>query len=251
MGGSWEDFERGTIAGTRNVVEACLALAVPKLVYVSSLSVIDWAGADGGPPVTESAALEPQPELRGFYTQSKLAAERLVSEAVAARGLAAVIVRPGQIFGPGAPIEGATGALHVGRRLIVLGDGASRLPLVHVDDVVDSLLLAATRGAADGSIYQLVDDTPVTQRALTEQVAAATGLHAVFVPQPLVLVLTQCIELLGRLLRRSVPLTRYRLRSAQARLTFDSSKAKRELGWAPRTGVIAGLRGLLDRSHAT
>ena len=123
--------------------------------------------------------------------------------------------------------------------------------LVHVDDVVDSLLLAATRGAADGSIYQLVDDTPVTQRALTEQVATATGLRAVFVPQPLVLVLTRCIELLGRLLRRSVPLTRYRLRSAQARLTFDSSKAKRELGWAPRTGVVAGLRGLLDRSHAT
>src|SRR6185369_8801862 len=43
MKGGWPEHERGTIEGTRNVLNACRKHAVGKLVHVSSLSVIDWA----------------------------------------------------------------------------------------------------------------------------------------------------------------------------------------------------------------
>ena len=74
MKGSLRDFEAGTTWGTRNVVESCLAHGTSRLVYVSSLSVLDHAGRDPTVRVVESSALEPQPQKRGAYTQTKLAA---------------------------------------------------------------------------------------------------------------------------------------------------------------------------------
>ena len=68
--------------------------------HPSSQSVLDQAGHKEGTPVTENSNLEPYPERRGLYTQTKLAAERIVLDAVRDRGLKAAIVRPGQIFGP-------------------------------------------------------------------------------------------------------------------------------------------------------
>src|SRR3546814_503461 len=102
MRGSAGDFEAGTVWGTRNVVRACREHGVRKLVYVSSMGVLDHAGRKPGMAVTEDYPVEPHPDLRGAYTRTKLAAEREVLDAIRDHALPAVIIRPGQIFGPGA-----------------------------------------------------------------------------------------------------------------------------------------------------
>src|SRR5262249_7674865 len=53
MKGGWPEHEGGTIGGTRHVLAACRKYEVEKLVHVSSLSVIDWAGAPDQSPVDE------------------------------------------------------------------------------------------------------------------------------------------------------------------------------------------------------
>jgi nucleoside-diphosphate-sugar epimerase len=50
------------------------------------------------------------------------------------------------------------------------------------------------------------------------------------------------VELLGKLLKREVPLTRYRVRSLRPLANFDISAANNELGWKPRVGVERGLQ---------
>ncbi len=100
MRGSARAFEAGTVWGTRNIVDACLAHQTERLIYVSSLSVLDHAGRDAQASVNEQSALEPEAQRRGAYTQTKLSAENLVRSAIRERGLRAVIIRPGQIFGP-------------------------------------------------------------------------------------------------------------------------------------------------------
>lgn len=249
MHGGWAEHQRGTIGGTRHVVDACLAHGVPRLVYVSSLSVLHNAALPGR-PVDESAPLEPRAAERGAYTQAKLAAERLVVEAVRERNLPAVIVRPGAILGEGTPAVALCGGIGAGNRLIVLGDGALTLPLVHVDDVVDALVLAARVAPTDGSVFHVVDEPAVTQRQLAQELGAAAGLRVVHLPQGLVELLARALEALGRLLGRGVPLTRYRLASAQADLRFDCTRARTVLGWAPRVGVRPGLRRLLEAERA-
>ena len=132
------------------------------------MSVLQWAGAPDGAPLTEEGALEPRPGERGAYTQAKLEAERLVA-AAAREGLSAVIVRPGQIFGRGIPLLTPAIARRFARYYVVLGDGELTLPLVYIDDVVDGLLAAAHAPLSAGEVMHLVDDKGVTQnRVLAE-----------------------------------------------------------------------------------
>ncbi len=242
MRGSPRDFEAGTTWGTRNVIEACLAHATRRLVYVSSMSVLDHAGRVEGSVLDEHAALEPQAQRRGAYTQTKLAAEQAVRAAIRDRGLPAVILRPGQIFGPGAEKVTPNAVVALAGRWLAIGEGTQTLPLVYVDDVVDALLLAGEADVA-GQLFNLVDSETVTQQDYLERAKRKLGeeLKLVRVPKKLFLGLAFGVEQLGRVLRRDVPLTRYRVHSLRPLANFDLAAARTKLGWTPKVGVRRGL----------
>ena len=243
MRGGPRDFEAGTVWGTRNVVEACLAHATRKLVYVSSMSVYDHAGRDPAAKMTEASAFEPHPEWRGAYTRTKLDAERCVRDAIDARGLPAVILRPGQIFGPGAEQVTPNGVIVLAGRWVAVGSPSQTLPLVYVDDVVDALLLAETSAQATGGTFNIVDTAAVTQEAYLRRAQRKLGarLKRVRVPTWVFMGLGFGVELLGKVLKREVPLTRYRVRSLRPLANFDTRAAQERLGWTPRAGVEKGL----------
>lgn len=236
--GGWPEHRVGTVVGTENVVAACRAHGVQQLVYVSSMSVIDWAGtAARGGTVDETAALEPRPEERGPYTRAKLAAEQIVARA----GLPCVILRPGQIFGRGMPlINGAVARAAAGRAWLVLGDGGIELPLVYVDDVVDAILAAVDRGLVGGEVIQLIDPEHLTQREVLA--LAGGGKPVIAVPRPIVFALGKLSELPMKALGKASPIAAYRLRSALARLHYGSPRARALLGWIPKVGVREGIR---------
>jgi nucleoside-diphosphate-sugar epimerase len=239
MGGDWNKFLGGTIVGTRNVLESMRRHGVRRLVHVSSLSVVDWAGNDQSHPVDERTAYEPRPDERGYYTQSKLEAERLVRAAAEAGQIDAVILRPGQIFGRSQPVLTAAVSRRVGGLNLVLGDGALRLPLVHVDDVVAAVLLSLEASVPSGTVLQVVDPGRFTQNDVL-RVCRPPGL-IVRLPRPVVFALGWLSEKLLGALGRQSPFAVYRLRSALARLEFDSTAARDALGWRPIVGAASGL----------
>lgn len=237
MKGTWEEHQRGTVEGTRNVVNACVSHGVKQLVYISSMSVIDWAGHSGS-AVNEDARLEPHPDKRGAYTRAKLEAEQIIVDA-AKRGLPCVILRPGQIFGGGIPLINGAVARHAAGRWLVLGDGKLELPLVYIDDVVQAILAAIDKHLTHGEIIQLIDPERLTQ----EDVLAAAGAKGiVHVPRPLLFALGKLTELPLALLGRQSPLGTYRLKSALARLHYESDRAQKLLGWQPQVGVREGIK---------
>jgi 2-alkyl-3-oxoalkanoate reductase len=247
MSGDWAAHEAATITGTRNVVEACLKYHVPKMVYLSSLSVIDWTGHPANQPVTESATLEPSPQKRGYYTQAKLEAERIVRAAAQERRLAAVILRPGQIWSENSPLISPAVGIRVGNRLIVVGDDSNLLPLVHVDDVVEAIVLATQSVFCKGEVFQFVDSELMSREELVRlyTLKREPQLQVSRIPLKLACFLASGVEALANFLNRPAPISSYRLRSAVAPLVFDCSKAREQLGWQPRAHTRTTLRKLL------
>jgi nucleoside-diphosphate-sugar epimerase len=231
--GNWTRQRTSTVVGTKNVVDACLKHGVEQLIYISSLSVVHWAGARDGVAITENSPLEPFPERRGAYTRAKLEAELIVRDAVEKRGLPAVILRPGQIVGGKLPVVNSAVARKIGKWHVVLGDGKLRLPLVHMGDVVDAICTAMNRRLVDGQIIQLVDKQLPQQNELLRR-ALGRGARIVRVPRSFVFAAGWLSELALRAVGRQSPLSRYRLRSALARRTFASEAARELLDWSPR-----------------
>ncbi len=240
MKGGWPEHQGGTIEGTRNVLDACRKHRVAKLVHVSSMSVIDWAGADAYSPVDEETPLEPRAEERGAYTRAKLEAEKLVVAAAEA-GLPAVIVRPGQIFGGRIPLMTGAVARRAAGRFLVLGDGELPLPLVYIDDVVDALCRAADSDLHRGEVIQIVDPEPWTQNQVLAEVAGPSA-RVLRVPRGAVFAMGRASEIALGALGKQSPLAAYRLRSALALRRFHSQRAEQLLGWRPRVGVREGIR---------
>ncbi len=242
MKGGWPDHKGGTVVGTQNVIDACKQHHVHQLVHISSMSVIDWAGSAGNGPVGEGAALEPRADERGAYTRAKLEAERLVADAAAA-GLPCVILRPGQIFGGGIPLINGAVARNAGGRWLVLGDGRIELPLVYIDDVVDAIVASIDKQLVAGEVIQLIDPDTLTQDDVLG--LAGRSKRVIKVPRPIIFALGKLSEYpLGALGRQS-PVAVYRLKSALARLHYESERAHDLLGWTPRVGVREGIRRTL------
>ncbi len=248
MFGPWPAHVSGTIEGTRNVLASCLAHGVKKLVYVSSLSVLDTS-ALSGKVVTESSPLEPRSEERGAYSRGKFQAEALVRAAVSEQQLHAVIVRPGHIWTEEGSLLSPAVGMRVGRWLVMLGDPSLRLPLVHVDDVVSALLLARDADVAPGSVFHLVDDDPIPREELARlyRDAREPGLRIVPVPLVLATVAAGILNGLTRALGRPFGPSPYRLRAGVTSFRADCSKALRELAWSPRVKSRTALRTLLGR----
>ena len=240
--GGIADFQCATVVGTQNVVDAAFKYATGRLVHVSSITVLDYAG-HRGKPMTEASPIEPHPEWRGPYTESKLRAERIVLDAIR-EGLQATIVRPGQIFGCGAEMVAPYGTIALAGRWVVVGSGNIRLPLVYVDDVVDALLLAARRNGVCGQTFQLVDEEKITQQQYIDECRKHIGekIRVMYVPRTIFQAAGIAIGALGKLLGRSVPLTRYRVSSIRGIETFDCTAARARLGWVPRIGVKRGMK---------
>jgi predicted dehydrogenase/nucleoside-diphosphate-sugar epimerase len=244
MKGSAHDFERGTVCGTQNIVNSVLRHGVPRLVYISSLSCLYAAVAKRGDVITEDWPVEPSPTKRGAYTQTKTAAEKIVLDAVRDRNLRAVLLRPGRVFGPEMTLLTPEVARKMGNFFVILGDGTRELPLVYVEDVIDAIVLATETSKFDGRVFHIVDRTRITQNQVANDYISKNAKKAKVVHMPLAVVYSLALgfEVLSKILRRPVPLSIYRVKSALTRMKFDCTRAEEELGWRPRVGVASGLQ---------
>lgn len=235
-GGDAERFVRGNVVGTENVLAAARQ-ASARLVHVSSTAVVGAARYERPDPTDESV---PLPELPGWdaYGRTKQAAERLVLAGSRSGAAWAAVVRPPMMYGRRdrqfVPRVGP-----VLRRGIVplIHDGGTTLPLVHAGSVASGILQALACDGADGRIYHLTEDRPVTVRCLFE--AAARGLggrtRRVRLPRP-VAGLGFLGVACGLVLAGRVDLARH-LRGTYRTLTrdnpFSAARAREELGWRP------------------
>jgi nucleoside-diphosphate-sugar epimerase len=232
-------FEAANVAGTRNLLGACLDAAAtpPRFVFVSSI-------AAAGPNATDRPAAEDEPPRPvSAYGRSKLAAERLVLEAGAR--LPVTVVRPPNVLGPGSKELRTAMRLLRWRVQPAVGDDRPRTSLIDVDDLVEALILAAESPAALGRTYYVTDGRAYAWPEILAALAEELGVRGprLRVPFRAQLLAAGLAELVARRTGRLPRLTRDIVRAGRDRYwIYDGSRIERDLGFRPRHGLRDSVR---------
>lgn len=243
--GPREDFVRANVDGTRNVVEACLAHGVGKLVFTSSPSVVSTGGDLEG--VDESA---PYPDrFDAFYPETKAEAERIVL-GKNEPNLATVALRPHLIWGPGDNhlIPRIIARAKAGK-LRRIGSRPNLVDSIYIDNAAEAHLLAADRLAPGspvaGKAYFLSQGDPWPLWDLINGILRAAKLPPVTrtVSPTLARLAGLVLETTHRTLRLpgEPMMTRFLAHQLSHAHWFNIDAARLDLGYAPRVSTEEGL----------
>ncbi len=232
-------YRHVNVEGTRVLAEAALAEGVQRFVYASTGWVHGlWCDTRND----ESSPMRP---CGHFYADTKIEAETLVSRLVGERGLPAVILRPSEIYGPQdrnwtlRPLR-----LIASGRMLLAGGGKGLTQPMFVDDLVEGVLAAAEKGGV-GEVYILCGPNVVTFRDYFGRLARIVGRKRIpSVPLRFGLAAAGLAERAARLFGRAPVFTRQEALSSTTTATFDGAKARRELGFEPRTSLDEGMRAV-------
>jgi nucleoside-diphosphate-sugar epimerase len=246
------DCLRGTLEGTRNLLDLCRRRVIKKLVYISSCSVYGIAQLAKNSVISEETPLEPYPDRRGAYSASKQEAESLVREYMATGDVPVAVLRPGTIYGPGGDLYTPMLGFSVGHHYVVIGNGKLVPPFVFVDNVVDAIVRCVEKDEANGEIFNVVDVEKLSKRDYINRVIRRVDPRArvFYMPYSVVYAATWAQEIACALLGRRPFLTRYRLVSSQKPITYDAGKLVRRLGWQPPVSAAEGLATLVALNAA-
>ncbi len=242
-------FERVNVGGTRGLIDAALAAGVGRIVYCSSFFAL--GPTDGRRAGDETLVHDGRP--RNEYERTKLAAEHEVRERQA-RGEPIVTVYPGIVYGPGRLTEGNLLAgvardLLAGRLPATIGPG-DRLQCLALAEDVASGFVAALERAAPGSRYILGGEN-ITVRQALEIIGEAGGVAPPrrAIPYAVARLIGHAYLLRAKLFGTPPPLTPDEVEIYRHSWAYDSTRARRELGYTitpAREGLARMTRWLLD-----
>lgn len=235
-GRSDEFFETVNLDGTRRLLAAAGAAQVERFVYCGTIGIY---GHRAPGVTTEESPLRPG----NVYERTKVAAERLVRELAPASGVPFTILRPADVYGPRDQrllklFRGVSGG-----RFPLFGAGAGRRHMVYVDDVVSAFFAACERTGAAGEGMIVAGPRPCTLRELIEEVRRATGSPRFGRRLPLapMLAAAAVVEDVCQAMHVDPPIYRRRMDFFTSDSAFDTTRARRVLGWTPRVELADGV----------
>jgi dihydroflavonol-4-reductase len=232
------------IGTTTRVLDAAEAARIPRIVYVSTVSVF---GNTKGQVVDEAYRRNIREGFLGWYDETKFGAHEVALQRSRA-GAPIVFVLPSQVYGP--DDHSAIGeqlAMAFGGRLPYRALEGVGLGWVHVDDLAVGIAAALDRGAPNRA-YVLSGPRHRLGEALA--IAAGLGKHPLprlGLPDALLRLLAPAGKAIGQPNLREVV-------SSSAGVTYwaSSERAGRELDWHPRSledGLRDTFEALADRAY--
>jgi len=223
------------LEGTKNVVDASLRHGIEHLIHCSTVGV---HGRITDPPANERTAYAPG----DIYQRSKTEAEKIVRRAINEEKLPATIFRPAAIYGPGDTRLLKLFRAIKRRRFMMIGSGEVLYHLIYVNDLVDGILCCSDRDPR-GQVYILAGDDYVRLKDLVRMIASTLQVPIPRLRLPVwpVYGAAAVCELVCKQLRVEPPLYRRRLDFFRKDRAFEITKAKREIGFAPRVPLEQGI----------
>lgn len=246
--GTYDDFYRPNVQGTKNIIEGCLKYDIDSLIYTSSPSVVfdgtDMEGVDESVPYPD--------HYLAWYPRTKALAEKLVLEANSAK-LATVALRPHLIWGPEdnhlVPRileRGRAGALRkIGRKPCLVD-------CVYIDNAAQAHVQAADQlsvGSQNaGKCYFIANDEPLPLWEMVNRILDAADLPSVraSISARSAYLAGWVLETIYRLFKLpgEPRMTRFVAKELSTSHWFDLSAAKRDFGYRPDVSTAEGLERL-------
>ncbi|MBD2451695.1 NAD-dependent epimerase/dehydratase family protein [Nostoc sp. FACHB-152] len=224
------EMERVNVEGTRAVLEVAQAVGVSKLVYCSTIGIF---GDTKGQVVNETF-IRTQSEFSSAYDRTKYQAQQLVDR-FAKNGIPVVSILPSGIFGADDPHFAPVIRQFLKGRLRLWAGGDRITGIVHVDDLAAAMILAAQKGKSGD--YYIISAGDLTTREMFQIISQKTGIPVPYeVPKPLVRLVGNLFDSIGRVLKWQPPISRERVHYIYDRcVRVDAAKAHNELNWHPRS----------------
>jgi nucleoside-diphosphate-sugar epimerase len=241
-----DDLIRPAREGALRVLRAARAAGVKRVVLTSSFAAIGYGHPPQRAPFDETSWTDPDGADVLPYIKSKTLAERAAWDYVngEGRGLELAVVNPVGVFGPVLGPDYSTSILLVQRLLAGALPGCPKLwfGVVDVRDVVDLHLRAMTDPAAAGERFLAVAGDFMNIRQIAIALKQHLGEHASKVPTwRLPDWLVKLASLRDKAVKQILPeLGKYK--------NATSAKARRVLGWSPRSNeeaVVATAESLI------
>jgi len=230
-GGAMDEFVALNVGGTINLLDRAADAGVGRFVHLSSVVVYGYE---------DEATQNEDAPLRTVgipYLDTKSSSDRV------ARRRGAVVVRPGDVYGPGS-VPWTVRPLELARRgrLAIPAPGTARMLPVYVDDLVEATLLAALSGAP-GRAYAAWSGEDVSFREYFDRLIGAGGGEGRcrVLPMP-ALELASRLSGAGARLRGATPeLGPNALTFVDRRGSVSTARIRDELGWRPAVDLEEGL----------
>ncbi|SFJ05927.1 Nucleoside-diphosphate-sugar epimerase [Desulfomicrobium apsheronum] len=232
------EYEAVHVHGTRSLLRAARQAGVRACVLLSSVKAMGEGGVEAW---DESTPCSPQ----NPYGITKLAAERIVLEELPLS--CSVVLRPTLVYG-----AGSKGNLDLMIRAVQKGVfpsvafPANGRSMIHVQDVVQACLLAATNPAACGQVYVLTDGNEYSTKEMLAWIHEALGKkNGLFLPFGALEVLAALGDIAERFGIRS-PFNRDRLDKLAGSARYSNAKICRELEFAPSWDLRRGINEMVE-----
>ena len=239
------NYQEINVEGTRCVIEAAQKMPVERFIYTSSETVLRGWRNRNSQPIDETQALPEPDELAGPYSISKLEAELLVWKAID-QGL------PGIVLYPTIPI--GAGDINLTAPTCMIRDFINgrnpaylecKINLIPVKAVAAGHLLAAEKGKV-GQRYILGQDN-FEMSAFLQLLEKISGskMPTRKVNYRTAILTAKAMELASRVSGKTPAASVEGVRLAGAKMTFDCSKARNELG-LPQYAIPEALRQTIE-----
>ena len=242
---SEEECERGIHGLTVNIFEALKRLSPRprRIVFLSTTLVLGFDGenlSDKNPG--RSTDFLP-------YSRAKKKAEACVRRAAELDGLPAVILRPGDVYGPNDRTTSAHLLAGVERGTpLTVARGKWRLPYCYIDNLCQAAHLACLAPGIEGRAYAVTNSELPTWKMVFSRLQAGLGRKQwLYVPIWAAWLIAASQELRRKLNPRFTPVVSfYRIKRITTETTYDISDTIADLGYHPDNDLDAQIRSVVS-----
>ena len=231
------DMWRVNVLATRNLIAAAEKYKVRRFVQLSS--IVAYGNAAEG----ELDEDQPVHADGGSYVLTKLASEHTVLAAQAKSSLELVIIRPGDVYGPGSrpwiilPLEAINK-----RQFMLPAKGEGFFRPIYIDDLVRGIALAVSTQEASGEIFNLsCEGYMSTKEFFSHHYQWKNKRGPMVVSTKLALFAAAAATKIANLTGGVNEASRATVTQLCTKSWFSIAKAERILGWKPEVSFDEGI----------